>query len=87
MPISRPVSTIISNPDGADICAVPKDDTKPEGGTSDVPLWNNPQLEPENTDGGGKPTYWIDLNQTQCAAAFTVYEGIRHKSQPLGGYE
>jgi len=34
----------IRNPDGTDICAVPKDGTEPEGDTGDVPLWNNPQI-------------------------------------------
>jgi hypothetical protein len=63
----------IQNPDGTDICAVPKDGTTPEGVTSGIPLWNNPQIVKEKEDeggGGGEGLVCsINLNQTDCAAA------------------
>jgi len=63
----------IQNPDGADICAVPKDGTVPEGDTGDVPLWNNPEVEPAESGGGGTLTCRSDLDPTQCAAAGGTY--------------
>lgn len=60
----------IQNPDGADICAVPKDGTEPEGDTGEVPVWNNPELVPEESGGGREGLVCsINLNQEDCKAA------------------
>jgi hypothetical protein len=64
----------IQNPDGPDICAVPKDGTAPEGDTGDLPLWNNPELQPED---GGSPDGLVcspDLSQLDCEAAGWTYK-------------
>jgi hypothetical protein len=57
----------IQNPDAPDICAIPKDGGEPEGDTSDVPRWNNPEIE---TDGGdsGPPVCHAGLPVEECKA-------------------
>jgi hypothetical protein len=61
----------IQNPDGPDICAVPKDGTAPEGDTGEIPLWNNPEVAQEDPGGGGGEVLVCssDLNETECDAA------------------
>ncbi|MES0344489.1 MAG: hypothetical protein ABUK16_10290, partial [Anaerolineales bacterium] len=41
----------------------------PEGDTGDIPLWNNPEIVPEEDTGSGPLTCNINLNETQCLAA------------------
>jgi hypothetical protein len=61
----------IQNPDDVNICAVPKDGTAPEGDTSDLPLWNNPEVAQEGPGNGGGEGLVCnkDLNQPDCEAA------------------
>lgn len=64
----------IRNPDGADICAVPKDGTAPEGDAGEIPLWNNPELQPEDGSGPGGLVCSASLDATQCVAAGGEYK-------------
>ena len=64
----NPAWWYIQNPDGTDICAVPKEGTAPEGDTSGVPLWNNPELQPEDGGGPGGLVCSPDLSQPDCIA-------------------
>ena len=68
----------IQNPDGGDICAVPKDGTEPEGDTGDLPLWNNPQIAQEDPGGGGGEGLVCssDLNPVDCKAAGGSYQAV-----------
>jgi hypothetical protein len=43
----------IDNPDGTDICAVPMDSTTADGDVSELPRFNNPEIEPEEPESGG----------------------------------
>jgi hypothetical protein len=55
----------IQNPDGPEICAVPKDGGDSRGDTGDIPMWNDPENEPEE-----EPlTCKKNLNKSQCEAA------------------
>jgi hypothetical protein len=58
----------IDNPDGTDICAVPMDRITAEGDVSEVPLINNPEIEPEEPDdrGGGEPSPCAGLSVNVC---------------------
>ncbi len=69
----------IQNPDGGDICAVPKDGTAPEGDAGDMPLWNNPEVAQEDPGGGGGDGLVCssDLVPPNCGAAGgTYYPGL-----------
>jgi hypothetical protein len=57
----------IQNPDAPDICAVPKDGGEPEGDTSGVPMWNNPQIEIDGGD-SGPPICHAGLQIEECKA-------------------
>jgi hypothetical protein len=61
----------IQNPDAPDICAVPKDGGTPQGDTSGLPRWNNPEIAQEEQDDGGDDGLVCssDLNQVACVAA------------------
>jgi hypothetical protein len=60
----------IENPDAPDICAVPKDGGSPEGDTSDVPMWNNPEIPTDDQgDGDGGLVCTSNLGQADCLAA------------------
>ena len=59
----------IQNPDGPIPCAVPKDGTVPEGDTGDVPLWNNPEIVPEESGGGDRLVCDGYTDEKTCEAA------------------
>jgi hypothetical protein len=58
----------IQNPDALNICAVPKDETESEGETGDLPRWNDPQVEEEESTGGERICH-INLLPSDCIAA------------------
>jgi hypothetical protein len=59
----------IQNPDGPDICAVRKDGGESVGETGDIPLWNNPDIEPEDEGPSGGSQCNENLDARQCPAA------------------
>jgi hypothetical protein len=58
----------IQNPDGPDICAVRKDGGESGGETGDIPLWNNPDTEPEDEGPSGGSQCNASLDERQCLA-------------------
>jgi hypothetical protein len=67
----------VDNPDGTDICAVPMDSTTADGDISEVPRFNNPEIEPEESDdgGGGEPSVCAGLDFNDCSAAGCAWSG------------
>ena len=70
----------IQNPDGPVPCAVPKDGTEPEGDTSGLPLWNNPEIAQEDPGGGGGEGLVCSplLDKPECKAAGGTFSSVSY---------
>jgi hypothetical protein len=66
----------IQNPDAPNICAVPKDGGEPEGDTSGVPLWNDPEVPTDDGGGSDGPNCSSYHDKTQCESAGCYWYSI-----------